>query len=75
MTMIASLRRSAPVLFAGLVLASVPTVAFADERCEQLVALNRQYAGVTLTAEQQVLKRKLVSWYQANCGNARSASR
>jgi hypothetical protein len=63
------------MLFAGLVLATASTAAFADERCEQLVALNRQYAGVSLTSEQQLLKRKLVAWYQANCGSPnRSAS-
>ena len=72
---IASVRRSVPMLFAGFVLATASTEAFADERCAQLVALNQQYAGVTLTSEQQVLKRKLVAWYQANCGStSRSAS-
>jgi hypothetical protein len=47
-----------------------------DPRCEQLVALHRQYAGVALTSEQQSLKRKLVAWYGANCGGLhRSAGR
>ena len=47
-----------------------------DARCEQLVALHRQYAGVALTSEQQVLKRKLVAGYSANCGGVhRSAGR
>lgn len=63
-------------LCAGLVFSAISTAALADARCEQLVALNQQYAGVTLTGEQQSLKRKLVAWYNVNCGQARrTASR
>jgi hypothetical protein len=63
-------------LCAALVFSAVSTAALADERCDQLVALNAQYAGVTLTGEQQSLKRKLVAWYNVNCGQARrTASR
>ena len=62
---------------AALLLGTGSAAALAqDPRCEQLVALHRQYAGVTLTSEQQVLKRKLVAWYGANCGGVnRSAAR
>jgi hypothetical protein len=53
------------------------TAGFADERCGQLVALNKQYAGVELTSEQKAMKVQLVAWYRANCGRAtlRSAQR
>jgi hypothetical protein len=68
-----SARRSAPVLCAGLFLslALASTAGFADERCGQLVALKKQYAGVVLTSEQKDLKVKLVSWYNSNCGRGR----
>lgn len=45
----------------------------ADSRCAQLEELNRQYMGVSLTSEQQALKRKLVAWYKANCRQRRAA--
>jgi hypothetical protein len=62
-------RRLAPVLCAGLLLSFASTAGFAaDERCAQLVALNKQYRGVALTDEQQSLKVQLVSWYKENCG-------
>ena len=51
------------------------TGAFADNRCEQLEALNAQYAGVPLTAEQQRLKRKLVAWYFGHCRGQRAETR
>jgi hypothetical protein len=66
-----------PVLCAGLfltVVATTVTTASADERCQQLVALNEQYKGVALTSDQKALKVRLVSWYKANCVNKRSAS-
>ena len=63
-----------PVLCAGLFLTVAATAASADERCQQLVALNEQYKGVTLTSDQKALKVRLVSWYKANCVNKRSAS-
>ena len=44
-----------------------------DYRCKQLEELNRQYMGVSLTSDQQLLKRKLVSWYNANCRQRRAA--
>lgn len=75
MTFDAAARRSAPILFAGLFLSLASTVGFADERCEQLVALKKQYAGVVLTSEQKDLKVQLVSWYNANCGRSRSRGR
>jgi hypothetical protein len=52
------------------------TAGFAEERCGQLVALNKQYAGVVLTSEQKTFKAQLVSWYKANCGSGnRTANR
>jgi uncharacterized protein YeaC (DUF1315 family) len=57
-----------PVLSAGMLLSLTATASVADERCAQLVALSKQYAGVTLTDEQKELKVKLVAWYKANCG-------
>jgi hypothetical protein len=63
--------RAAPVLCAGLFLSLASTAGFADERCKQLVALKKQYAGVVLTSEQNDLKVQLVSWYNANCGRGR----
>ena len=69
MAVMAFARRSALVLCAGLVLSSATTAAFAaDERCAQLVALNKQYRRVALTDEQKSLKVQLVSWYKENCG-------
>jgi hypothetical protein len=62
-------------LCAGLASSAVSTAALADARCQQLVALDRQYAGVALTSAQQSLKRKLVAWYNVNCGSRRTASR
>jgi hypothetical protein len=44
-----------------------PTASLANDNCLRLEALDRQYAGVTLTADQQRLKRKLVAWYNRNC--------
>jgi hypothetical protein len=44
------------------------TASAADERCAQLVALSKQYAGVTLSDEQKEIKVKLVAWYKQNCG-------
>jgi hypothetical protein len=57
-----------PALCAGLFLALALTQAHAqDERCQQLVALNKQYMGVALTADQKQLKVQMVAWYKANC--------
>jgi len=69
MALTAFARRSAPVLCAGLLLAFASTAGFAaDERCGQLVALNKQYRHVALTDEQKSLKVQLVAWYKENCG-------
>jgi len=46
----------------------VGTQSSADERCKQLDTLRVKYAGVKLTADQEVLKVKLTAWYLANCG-------
>jgi hypothetical protein len=61
------------ILSAGAVLSFLTSAALADERCEQLVKLHRQYAGVELTSEQQNLKAQLVAWYKANCRRTRHA--
>ena len=61
-------------LCAGLFLSLTSTASLADYRCKQLEELNQQYMGVSLTADQQALKRKLVAWYNANC-KMRRASR
>ena len=59
-----------PALGAALLLSLVSTTpSFADERCAQLVALNKEYAGVKLTDEQKAIKVKLVRWYKENCGH------
>jgi len=65
------------LLCAGILTTLTSTVLLADPRCQQLEALNRQYAGVKLTAEQQSLKRQLVAWYNSNCraASTRAASR
>jgi hypothetical protein len=62
--------RPAFVLSLGILLSLASTAAFADERCGQLVALNKQYAGVALTGEQKDIKVQLVAWYKANCGRS-----
>jgi len=74
--MFAMIRHAAPVFCAGLLLSLASTHGFADERCAQLVSLNKQYRGVALTDEQKQLKVQLVAWYKENCGSGRrSASR
>jgi hypothetical protein len=62
--------RPAFVLSIGILLSLASTAAFADERCGQLVALNKEYAGVALTSEQKDIKVQLVAWYKANCGRS-----
>jgi hypothetical protein len=57
---------SCSLLCAGLFFA-VTGAAKADPRCQQLEALNRQYAGVSLTVDQKKMKRQLVAWYNSNC--------
>ncbi len=55
--------------------AGLPTIASgtsAWSNCRQLEDLARQYAGVTLTSEQQRIKRRLVAWYNDNCKRTRS---
>ena len=59
--------RHSRLILAALFFAITSTAASADDRCQQLEALNQQYAGVTLTSTQQALKRKLVAWYYRNC--------
>ena len=73
LTSIVFARRSRCLLCAGLFLTVASTTALADERCQQLEALNQQYAGVQLTSTQKQLKSQLVAWYKQNCRPTRSA--
>jgi hypothetical protein len=57
-----------PAICATMLLSLTATPSHADERCAQLVALSKQYAGVRLTDEQKQIKVKLVRWYKENCG-------
>ena len=68
-------RLAASALGAGLLLSVAATAGFADERCGQLVALNKQYAGVKLTDDQKQIKVQLVAWYKANCGSGAGTGR
>jgi hypothetical protein len=67
-------RLSRTVLATALMLGFASTAALADERCQQLEALARQYAGVTLTSAQQQMKRQMVAWYKQNCRTRRAAA-
>jgi len=75
MALALSPRCLAAALCAGILSSAVSTAAFADERCGQLVALHKQYAGVKLTDDQKQLKVQLVAWYKENCGSVRGGSR
>jgi hypothetical protein len=59
-------------LFA-ILLAGAANHASANDNCQHLEALSRQYAGVTLTVDQEKLKRRLVVWYEKNCRERRTA--
>jgi hypothetical protein len=61
------------VLCVGIVF-TVTSPAMADPRCQQLEALNRQYTGVTLTADQKKIKRRLMAWYNQNCRSRRASA-
>src|SRR3954465_15463689 len=74
MALAVSVRRFAPALCAGILLSIVSTNVFADERCAQLIALDKEYRGVTLTEEQKAIKVQMVAWYRANCGRPRPAA-
>ena len=65
-------RYSRRLLCAGLLLTVVSNAALADDRCQQLVALNHQYVGVQLTSAQKLTKSQLVAWYRQNCRSTRS---
>jgi hypothetical protein len=71
MALAVSVRLFAPAFCAGILLSAVSTTAFADDRCAQLIALDKEYRGVALTEEQKAIKVQLVSWYRANCGRLR----
>ena len=75
MALAVPVRRIAPAFCAGILLSIVATTAFADDRCAQLIALDKEYKGVTLTDEQKAIKVQLVSWYRANCGRSRLSAR
>ena len=68
-------RHFARAFCAGILLSIVSTAAIADERCAQLIALDREYRGVVLTVEQKAIKVQLVAWYRANCGRSRLSAR
>ena len=68
-------RTSRCLLFVGFILTFASSAALADERCQQLEVLNRQYAGVTLTVAQQHIKRQMVAWYRQNCVTRRAEAR
>ena len=69
-----NLRGPACLLLCAGLLFAVTGAARADDRCRQLEALHRQYAGVALTAGQQKLKRQLVAWYNQNCKQRRASA-
>jgi hypothetical protein len=46
---------------------AVAQQAAVHQTCIQLDALKQEYAGVKLTAKQQKMKVRLVSWYVAHC--------
>jgi hypothetical protein len=73
LTLTVFVRHSRRLLCAGLFLTITSTTGLADDRCQQLVALNQQYAGVQLTSAQKLLKSQLVAWYRQNCRSSRSA--
>jgi hypothetical protein len=69
-------RHAGRILCAGMFLSVASTFAAAQDNCQRLEALDRQYRGVALTPDQKVLKRRLVAWYRQNCGHrSRRASR
>ena len=64
----AFMRPVIPVIAATLLTAMNGTTALANEHnCRRLENLAREYAGVQLTKPQQLLKRRLVAWYNSNC--------
>jgi hypothetical protein len=69
-----AVRQSRSVLAVASILGFASTAALADGRCQQLEALARQYAGVTLTSAQQQMKRQMVAWYNQNCRTRRAAA-
>ena len=75
MALAVSVRLFAPAFCAGVLLSIASTTAFADDRCAQLIALDREYRGVVLTVEQKAIKVQMVSWYRANCGRSRLSAR
>jgi hypothetical protein len=55
------------ILAVSLVLGVATPVGARDQQCSQLEALAPKYAGVKLTPEQEVIKVKVMAWYNANC--------
>ena len=72
-TFAVSTRFGLGALCAGLFLSITSTASIADSRCRQLEDLHRQYQGVSLSSDQQALKRKLLAWYSANCRERRAS--
>jgi hypothetical protein len=54
------MRKYAVFGLVAILLADAAKHASANDNCQQLEALSRQYAGVTLTVDQEKLKRRLV---------------
>lgn len=38
-----------------------------ESKCKYLEDLNRQYAGMQLSAYERQVKQQMVAWYRANC--------
>jgi hypothetical protein len=61
--------------FSVLIGSTLSTSTFANDNCERLESLAREYAGVELTSYQKQIKVKLVAWYGKNCrGRQREAA-
>jgi hypothetical protein len=74
MRCVAFKREISRVMCACLLVGITSTIAIADDNCQRLEALDRQYRGVALTSSQKQVKRQLVAWYRKNCGHSRRAS-
>jgi hypothetical protein len=61
------------LLLSGAVMLMTSTGTLANENCRRLEALAQQYAGVQLTSAQVQIKRRMVAWYNKNCGSTRRA--
>jgi hypothetical protein len=67
------IRTAVFALLVGSVSVLIASPALADDNCQRLEELARQYAGVELTPYQKGLKVELVHWYSQNCRGRRTA--